>query len=160
MNTQTILNIALTVHLISLTLAVGITVANAVAFPQFWKLYDKNKEQGLSAFEGIAKFQLVGIIGLLLLILSGITMLWVFHWTLGEQLWFRIKMILVLLLFVNGFTLGRTTTLKLRKLLKRKKDDNDAKPQTNRLRKNLQIFNLTQLSIFIVIIILAVFRFN
>jgi uncharacterized membrane protein YbjE (DUF340 family) len=160
MNTQTILQISLVLHLIALAMAVGITIANAVAFKQFWKLYDANKEHGLAAFRAITKFQLFGIVGLSLLILSGITMLWLSQWTFVELLSFKIKMSLVVLLFVNGFTLGRTTTLKLQKLLSEEKQPDELQTETTRLRRNLQIFHLTQLSIFTMIIIFAVFRFT
>jgi hypothetical protein len=160
MNTQTILQITLVLHLIALTMAVGITIANAVAFKQFWKLYDKNKEYGLSAFRAITKFQLLGIFGLALLILTGTIMLWLFQWTLVDLIWFKIKLFLVMLLFVNGFTMGRTTTMKLQSLLSKEKQLDKLEPDTTQLRKHLQIFQLTQLSLFILIIILAVFRPN
>src|SRR6266705_3593667 len=109
MNTQTLLHLCLTVHLMALTMTVGVTIANALATSQFWKLYDKNMEHGLSAFRAINKFQLFGMIGLILLILSGITMLWLYNWAYGEQLWFKIKMDCLLLILINGFTLGRIT---------------------------------------------------
>jgi len=158
MNTQTLLHLCLTVHLIALTMAVGVTIANAVASSQFWKLYDKNIEHGLSAFRAIKKFQMFGMIGLILLLLSGITMLWLYNWAYGEQLWFKIKMNCILLILINGFTLGRITTLKLEKLLKEERPS-DNLVDISRLRRNQKIFHFTQLSLFILIVVLASFRF-
>ena len=160
MSTQVILKSMLVLHFIALALAIGITLANAVAFRQFWKLYDRNKAHGLSAFRAITKLQVFGILGLMLLILTGIAMLWLFQWTLVALLWFRIKLLFVLLLFVNGFTLGRTTTMKLQVLISEERDFDKLQPETIRLRKNLRIFQLTQLCLFTIIIILAVFRFS
>jgi hypothetical protein len=139
-------------------MAVGVTIANAVASRQFWKLYDANPEHGLAAFKGIKKFQMFGMLGLLLLILSGITMLWLYNWAYGEQLWFKIKMTCILLILVNGFTLGRITTLRLEKLLKQE-HVSDAMQDTSRLRRNQTLFHVTQLSLFVLIIMLASFRF-
>ena len=65
---QTILHLSLVVHIIAISMVVGITIANFVAFKQFWKLYAVNHEQGLSAFRAITNFQFIGMIGLLLLI--------------------------------------------------------------------------------------------
>jgi hypothetical protein len=160
MSAQTILHITLVLHLIALTIAVGITIATAIAFRQFWRLYDKNKEYGLSAFRAITKFRVFGIIGLMVLILTGLIMLWLFDWTLAGLLWFKIKMFIVVLLFVNGFTSGRTTSQKLEALLKQEAGSPGFAPDTKKLRRHLMIFHLTQLTLFALIIILAVFRFN
>lgn len=147
------------IHLIALTMAVGITIASAVASRQFWKLYDSDRLQGLSAFRGIKKFQLFGMVGLLLLILSGITMLSLYDWAYGEQLWFRIKMSCILLILVNGFTFGRMTTVRMGKLLARDGHANGAEVGVLRLKRNQSIFLATQLSLFFVIIVMSSFRF-
>jgi uncharacterized membrane protein len=139
-------------------MAVGVTIANTVASKQFWKLYNNNKEHGIAAFKGIKKFQMLGMIGLLLLIVSGITLLGLYNWAYGEQLWFKIKMTCILLILVNGFTLGRITTLKLDKLLKGEHTPDHPK-DTFRLRRNHFLFQIIQLSLFSLIIVLASFRF-
>jgi hypothetical protein len=143
-----------------MVMVAGITIANAIAFQQFWKLYDTNREQGLAAFRGITKFRLVAAIGFPLLILTGIALLWLYQWTFAELLWFKIKMFLVLLLFVNFFTLGRASTLKLQKFLSGKINSDALQSETTRVRRNLLIFNLTQLSIFILIVMVVVFKFT
>ena len=58
MNTHTILQTALVLHLIALAMAIGITLANAIAQKQFWKLYDQNKSQGIAAFRATLKFRI------------------------------------------------------------------------------------------------------
>lgn len=157
---QAVLQITLTLHIIALAMAIGITLANAIAQNQFWKLYDTNKEQGLAGFKATTKFRAFGIIGLMVSILTGLVMLWLFNWSMTELLWFKIKLGIVVLLFVNGFTIGRTTSDKLDAILNSEKNADDLKPETIRLRRNMQVFQLTQLTMFIIIIILAVFRFN
>jgi hypothetical protein len=160
MDTQSIFNIALVLHLIALSMAIGITVANYVAFQQIWKLYDSNREQGLAAFRSIAKFRLVGIVGLLTLIVTGITMLYIFQWTLASMLWFKIKLSIVVLIFVNGFTLGRIQNEKLDKFLLAEGQLRASQIDAAKLKRNLEIFNLTQLLLFVLIIIVSIFRFT
>jgi uncharacterized membrane protein SirB2 len=159
MNTQSLLHLLLSIHLIALTMAVGITIASTVASNQFWKLYDKDKLQGISAFRGIKKFQLFGGLGLLLLIVSGVGMLSLYNGAFHDQLWFQIKMTCILLMIVNGVTLGRITTNRMSKLLNG--DGQTSNPGTDipRLKRNQAIFYATQLSLFVVIIVLASFRF-
>src|SRR5258705_7356439 len=153
MMSQTILHTALVVHIIGISMILGITIANYVAFKQFWKLYDTHKEQGLSAFQAISKFQIVGITGLLLLILSGTIMLYLFQWTFYELLWFKIKLCLVLLIFINGFTMGRIQTLKLMAFLSGVRATGESPEDIVLLKRNLRVFHLTQLMLFFLIIV-------
>lgn len=154
MDNQTILHISLVLHLMALAMAGGVTLAGTVANRTFWKLYDQNKEHGMAAFRSTLKFRIVGMMGLGLLILTGIIMLWMYEWTLAQLLWFKIKMVIVLLLFVNGFTLGRVSSQKLERVLK------GEAIADNSVRSQLHTFQVIQLSLFAMIIILAVFRFT
>lgn len=160
MNTQIFYHFTLVLHLIALAMAIGITLANAIAHKQFWKLFDQNKSMGLAVLRTALKFRIYGMIGLALLILTGTIMLWLFNWTMVELLWLKIKMFFVLLLFVNGFTRGRTTSEKLEELLKQITNPTDFQPDTKRLRRHLTLFHFTQLTLFTIIIILAVFKFG
>jgi hypothetical protein len=157
---QTIQHITLVIHIIAISMVMGITIANFIAFKQFWKLYAVHHDRGLSAFRAISNFQSVGIIGLLLLILSGTTMLYLFEWTLLSLLWFKIKLSVIVLIFINGFTLGRTQTLKLQAFLAEEKKSSESQHDLESLKRKLQIFHLTQLSLFVLIIIVSVFRFG
>jgi hypothetical protein len=157
---QTILHLSLVVHIIAISMVVGITIANFVAFKQFWKLYAVNRERGLSAFRAISNFQFIGMIGLLLLILSGTTILYVVEWTFLSLLWFKIKLSIILLIFVNGFTMGRIQTVKLQAFLSEEKTSSESQHDIGKIKRNMQIFHLTQLTLFVIIIIVSVFRFG
>ncbi|HMI65171.1 MAG TPA: hypothetical protein VK517_04005 [Cyclobacteriaceae bacterium] len=157
---QTLLHLSLVVHIIAISMVVGITIANFVAFKQFWKLYAVNHEQGLSAFRAITNFQFIGMIGLLLLIVSGTTMLYIVEWTFLSLLWFKIKLSIILLIFVNGFTMGRIQTVKLQAFLSGEKTSAEPQHDIGKIKRNMQIFHLTQLTLFVIIIIVSVFRFG
>jgi hypothetical protein len=156
---ETLSKVLLVVHLLALATAMGITLANYVMFRQFWRLLALNKEQGLAAFRAISTLQIFGIVGLLLLILTGIGMLAIYQWTFISLLWFQVKLVLVALLFVNGFSLGRTQSLKLQSLLSSEPASQQPQPDIALLNRNFRIFQLTQLTIFGLIIIASVFRF-
>ncbi len=155
---QILLHLSLVVHIIAISMVVGITIANFVAFKQFWKLYAVNRDQGLSAFRAISNFQLIGMIGLLLLILSGITMLYLVEWSFFSLLWFKIKLSIILLIFVNGFTMGRIQTIKLQAFLSDEKTSTESQHDIGKIKRNMKIFHLTQLTLFVIIIIVSVFR--
>lgn len=157
---QTLYQTLLVLHIASIAIAIGMTLANFIAFKQFWKLYASNKEQGILAFRGINKFNLFGMLSLFLAILTGIAMLWVVQWTFGQLLWFKIKMALVALLFLNGFTMGRINNEKLRKLISATKTLDKLPDDVAKLKRNLAIFQSGQLVIFLLIIFMVVFKFT
>ena len=151
--------VALVIHIIGFIVTIGITLASFQAYQQFWKLYAFNKEQGLAAFRSFKSMQVIGLFGLLALIISGVAMLALVHWTFLSLLWFQVKLGLVVLIFVNGFTLGRGSTMQLQAFLKQEQSDKSI-IEVNKIRSRLQNFQLIQLAIFLGIIILTVFRFN
>lgn len=153
------LHLTLMVHLVALTMAVGVAIANAVVSSQWWKLYDGNREHALTAFEATKKLQTIGLIGLVLLIISGFTLLGLYRGGYGGQLWLQIKMAVVLLILLNRFTLGRSTNSKLERMIRGEQPSSDLSYNL-RLKRNSKIFHLTQLSLFVIIIVLAAFKFN
>lgn len=160
MNTQIILNIFLTLHIIAISMVVGVTIVNYIAFKQFWRLFDKNRQQGLTSLKGISTFQMVGLTGMALLLLSGIAMLWLFQWSFISLLWFKIKLLIVLLVFANGLTKGRKLHVKLQTFFADENNLNELKRNTDKLKQSAVSFQLSQLILFISIIILSVFKFG
>jgi len=160
MNSPTIFNLLLVLHICGIAVAIGMTVANFIAYKQFWKLYAISKDQGVLAFRGVTKFNLFGMLSLFLVILTGIGMLWLIHWYFAELFWFKIKMTMVLLLFINGFTFGRINNVKLAKLISEKETPGPLPDNIEKLKRNLQIFQSTQLILFLIAIIMVVFKFT
>jgi hypothetical protein len=145
---------AKTFHIIGFIAAIGVTLATFFAYRQFWKLYAHNAEQGLAAFKTFKQLQIIGMLGLMIVLIAGIFMLVVADWAFIQFFWFKVKLILIGLLFVNGFTFGRTSTLELEAFLTNPLRPSEAKKLQNKLRT----FQVIQLSIYLVIILLSVFR--
>lgn len=147
----------LTLHLTALVLMAGTTLVDYLAYASFWKSFEQQEKP--TALVGLmAKLPRVTGIGAALLILSGIGMMALTHGVFGEQLWFRIKFGLVILVIINSLLIGRRQGVKLRKML------DAGKPvftgEMNSTRAIINRFHLSQLLLFLLIIFLSVFKFN
>lgn len=158
MNTSTFLPALLVLHLTGLTIMAGTTLIDFTIFKTFWKYFDKNTEKSKGVLAGTSKSsRLIGI-GAALLVITGIGMMALTHGVFGEQLWFRIKIGIVLILMLNGIIFGRRQGEKLRAIIN--KDGAYLTEQVNRIKTNLNIFFAIQLALFFSIVFLSVFKFN
>lgn len=148
----------LTLHLIAFTLMAGTTVIDFVNYRTFWKLVNRQKEQALGILAATTKYSRLTGIGAALLIATGIGMVALRNGYPGEQLWFRIKMILVLLLVGNNLLNGRRLDIKLRRTFRT--DPEAATDHALNLKSKLQTFYLVQLGIFLTIIFLTTNKFT
>jgi hypothetical protein len=164
MNIAYFLPTLLTLHLTALIIMAGTTFIDYLAFQTFWELFDQDKERSAGVLQATARFSRLLGIAAAVLILTGIGMMAVTHGVFGEQLWFRIKFVLVLGLIANGLLGGRRQGVKLRKLIPidgpAPTHNPDYMVQISRIRTNLNRFHIAQLFIFFIIIILSVFKFN
>jgi hypothetical protein len=78
----------------------------------------------------------------------------------GEQVWFRIKFGLVLLVIVNGLAVGRRQGTKLRGLLVKQAEGEQTEEAIMKVKNNLRLFHMVQLFVFLIIFVLSVFKFN
>ena len=160
MSTETIYHTALVTHIIGLTMMAGTTLMDYVIFKQLWKQYALDKPKALAIGEATVKLQMVFGIGFLLLVISGVTMMYITHGLFGEQTWFRIKFGLIILIVINGLTMGRRQGVKLRKLLPEEISGINIGDKLLKVKNNLTFFHISQMAIFITIFILSVFKFN
>jgi hypothetical protein len=144
------------IHISGFILGIGVILSTTIAFTHFWNLYYVNKDQGIASFKAFSNVQKFGMIGLLLVLVGGITMLGIAKWSYVDLRWFQIKLVLVVLMLVNGFTLGRTSTLQLQEFLKNASTDVEV---ARALQSKIRLFQIIQISIFATIILVSVFRF-
>jgi uncharacterized membrane protein SirB2 len=148
----------LTLHLIGLIIMAGATLIDFINYQTFWKLFHHQKEQATGVLVSGARFsRLIGIGGALLII-TGAGMIALTHGSLANQLWFKIKMVFVLLLIVNGAFNGKRLTTKLRNGLIAKVPFWDE--QALGLKGKLWLYFGFQLSVFLIIIFLSTYKFN
>jgi hypothetical protein len=148
----------LTLHLIALIVMAGTTLVDYITLKQFWRIFEKQTERASGMLGATASFSRIIGIGAALLILTGFGMMFVTHGVFGEQIWFRIKFVFVLLLVANGVFIGRRLGLRLRKTILL--NDQTNQHGIPKLRSGLNRFHISQLLIFTVIIFLSIFKFN
>jgi len=160
MISQTIYHIALITHLIGLTSVAGTTLVDYVVTKQFWRQHASDKTKGLAIQQALSRFPILFGVGFLFLIVSGVYMMYVTNGAYGEQIWFRIKFGLIILIIVNGVVFGRRQGSKLKKVLSEEIPGSNSEATLLKIKANLNLFHLSQLLFFLTILTLSVFKFN
>lgn len=153
MNTMILLNIFLIAHLSGLALMAGTTVADTVTFNMFSNSFRKDGAPSLTLLTLMDKLSALLGIGAALLIISGTAMMIITHGAFAHQIWFKIKLVLILTLILNGFLVGGRQKSKLKKHL-------DTGEQATSAMAKIKLFFLVQLALFLTIILLSIFKFN
>lgn len=146
------------VHIIGLTMVAGTTLICFIANRRFWKLYPDHSQQALGIAALTKRFSVIIGIGMLLLIVSGVMLMVQTNGTYAEQLWFRIKMMLVLLSIANaiiGRSLDKRVTIALAET-----QGSSLSARAITLRSRVQLFFIVQLVIFFFIFALGVLKIN
>lgn len=156
---QTLYHLALVLHIAGLTTMAGTTLVDYVLFQQFWKQVTKDRAGSLAVNETMSRLPMLLGIGMILLIVSGVTMMAVTNGAFGEQVWFRIKFALVVAIIINGVAVGRRQGIKLKKLLSAERA-RGSEAGLLQIKRTIRLFHLVQLILFVVIFILSVFKFN
>ena len=158
MNTSLFLPALLILHLTGLTIMAGTTIVDFTVFKTFWKHFDDDTEKSKGILAGTSKSSTLIGIGAALLVITGIGMMALTHGVFGEQLWFRIKMGIVLVLMLNGIFFGRKQGEELRMIMNN--DKAYLAERVDQIKVNLNIFFTVQLILFFSIVFLSVFKFS
>ncbi|HEY4325103.1 MAG TPA: hypothetical protein VGN20_13995 [Mucilaginibacter sp.] len=147
----------LTLHLTALVTMAGITLADYFSYSVLWKSLER-QDRPAALLNLMGWFPRIVGIGAAVLIVTGFGMMALTHGVFGEQLWFRIKFGLVIVLISNALVIGRRQSGKLRKLL----DGPEplSTPVLQLIKTNLSRFHMLQLTLFLLIIFLSIFKFN
>jgi hypothetical protein len=158
MNSYTLFQICLFMHLIGLVLMVGTDIVEFVAFKAVLKTHQASKDAAVYQIGMLSRLSVLLLIGGILLLLSGTGFLIITHNAFGSQLWFKIKIVFVLALALNGMLMGRKSKNRLDQSLM---TDNAMKTQEagDAIRAMIR-FHFTQLCLFFVVVVMAVFKFN
>lgn len=149
-------NIALVAHVVGITIMAGTTFIDFITFRAFSIAFKTDKSKSLVLGNYLYQLQRFLGIGMLIILVSGVTMMVKLHEVWGAQLWFRIKMGVLLLIIINGLGLRRKVGLKLKKGLA----DNSISEKWNGLKRNFMAIQVIQMLLFIIIYVLSVFKFN
>ena len=152
-------NIALVTHVVGITLAAGATFFDFVIVSIHWQNRSKSILDSFVSETILNNVLRVLGVGMLLIILSGIGMMIFLHGVWGQQTWFRIKMVILVLIIVNAIVFRRLLGVRFQKLLSAEAGD-VASQQLLDVRRNIKIVQVVQMVLFVVIFVLSVFKFN
>jgi hypothetical protein len=156
MDQATIYKTALLLHYIGFTVMVGATLSDFMASRQFWKAFAVDRGQAAVMKQATARFPMLIGLGALILLTGGITMVVLMHGMVKPQLWFPIKLFLVLILLLNGMLAGRRNGMKLVKYLAAKGEN----PPFEKLKKRMSFFYVSQLMLLLAVFVLSAYRFQ
>ncbi len=166
---QILYQIALITHIVGITLMAGTTLVEYLLTKHFWKLYASDRSSAITSNENGFNFHLLVDIGVIFLILSGVTMLVIFHGVFAKQIWFQIKIGLIIIIAINGSVVGRRQDVKLKRLMSLEKltfqqghshEQENQNEDLMKVKNRLALFYISQLSMFLIIFTLSVFKFN
>jgi uncharacterized membrane protein len=160
MDTGELLHLSLVLHIIGLTIVGGSNLIAFVMQAQFWKLYEQDKGKGAAVMIATSKVPRITMVGLLLLILSGVAMMVITQGAFGGQVWFKIKMSVLLIIIINALLFGRKSGATLRNLIIDDTNGKDMTPELRATKRRIRVFYLIQLSLLLIIFVLSVFKFN
>jgi uncharacterized membrane protein SirB2 len=160
MDLGTLLNTALLFHIVGITCMAGATLVDFLLTKKFWDQYEMDKSKALAVRNALGSIPSLMIAGILLLILSGVGMMAITQGVFGEQIWFKIKFALVIIVILNGILVGRKQGVRLNAVLLKNSDESDLSPELKKIRKRVNLFHISQLFLFLTIFILSVFKFN
>jgi len=152
-------NIALVTHIVGITLMAGATFIDFIIFKQFWKAYPSDKPKSIVIEDMLHRLQRFMGIGMLVILVSGVVMMVYLHQVWGQQIWFRGKMGVLVLVIINGLGIRRSMGSKLKRLLTEESlSDFDGK--RSGLKSNITLVHAFQLLFFLIMFTLSVFKFN
>ena len=157
MTSQAFLNLDLILHITGFTMMAGTILADFAVSRRLDKYILSDRPKAITILDTTAGFgRLIGI-GAGLLILTGLGMVSIFKGGVTQMLWFKIKMVLVLLVILNGTLILQRGTKSLKTLLL--SDDPRSNDRISSLKTRLTIFHSLELLLFFIIFVLSILRF-
>jgi hypothetical protein len=150
MKTFMIIRFLLAIHISGLVVMAGTTVIDYVTFRTFLESSDQGKKESRSLLPLMSKYGAMVRAGGAILLVSGLAM-WALSDGVWQQLWFKIKIALVILLILNGALIGNKNGVAFRKMIT--ENASDFTEQSFEVRKVLNRFYISQLFLFSLIIL-------
>jgi hypothetical protein len=151
---------ALVAHVVGITIMAGTTFIDFITFRTFLKAYRTERANARLLESYLYRLQRFLGIGMLIILASGVLMMVRLHEVWGAQLWFRIKMGILILIIINGLGLRRFLGSRLKKLLSREISGDPAVEELSGIKWGFSVVQVIQMLLFVTIYTLSVFKFN
>jgi len=152
-----LLEICLVLHITGITILTGTTLVNYVISKQFWSNIRVDINRAIIINSTTLTLRKITAIGGMLTVLSGIAMVALFYGAFNSLLWFRLKMIILLLIIANSLFVERPLNFKLKSLLP---GNANAVNELEAVKSKMNVYYLSQLTMLLIIFVLSIFRFN
>jgi hypothetical protein len=136
---------------------VGMAVAGFITYKRLFNSLTRMENSVTPLIVTIKMYSRMQILGGSLIIAGGVLMMFALHGVIMQQLWFKVKIALLLLLIFNMPLTFRPANKRLKLFLSHGQSDIRDMIKAKRL---LDLFYILQFLIFLTIFILSVFRFN
>jgi hypothetical protein len=157
---QHLYQIALVTHLVGITTMAGSTLVSYILLNRFWNLQVNANAAAIPLLDATVKLNKLFAAGILLLIVSGVTMMYLTGGAYGEQVWFRIKFGLIITVILNGLLVGRRQGIKLMGTIGVSLSGTVPDSELEKMKRTMMLFYLAQIVLFVLIYTLSVFKFN
>lgn len=158
MKTYLILRVLLALHITGIVVMAGTTMIDYLTFKTFWQFADAGDHRATGLIPLMAKYGVLVRTGAIILILTGIALFVLDKGAMWGQVWFKVKMALVVMVVVNGIFIGNKQGHRLREMVM--DHTTDFVQYTTIIRENLSRFYPIQLTLFFVLILLSMIRPN
>ncbi|PSL19518.1 hypothetical protein [Dyadobacter jiangsuensis] len=152
----TVYNAALVIHIVGITVMAGTTFLDFFTFRVFRAAFLANDGRQLAMAGYLHSLQRFLGIGMLVILASGVAMMVELHQVWGVQLWFRVKMAVLLLIIINGLGFRRAIGKSLSQAL----SDGSLTTHWRATNRNFMLVQLIQMLFFLIIYVLSIFKFN
>lgn len=159
MGTINLFPLGIVLHITGIALLTAGLLGSYVTLKQLWKYYPEDERQAAAVFKTSQAYNVFFGIGGALILISGFLLLRAFQFAVTKQLWFEIKMGLVIFLVLNARIFGGRVVKKLQQLLSSPNGVADVL-QHGMLKRRLGIFHALQLLVLLIIFVLAVYKFQ
>jgi hypothetical protein len=159
MTSFSLLPLGLVLHISGIVMMVGTLFAGFLTNQQLWKYLPYDRERALTIVRATAPLRLAGVAGGIVIVVGGILMMTAVHGAFMHQVWFKVKMGVLVGLIVNMIVVERPAGKKLRRLLYGEAAAVDHLAMAGAKRR-LLLFYLLQLGLFLVIFVLSAYKFN
>jgi hypothetical protein len=151
-------SIGLFIHIIGITCIAGGSIGGLILENHIWKHIRESPEKVQVLAPLMSKYPAIIQVGTLLMLLSGFLMLKALSWAVVGQWWFIIKMVLVVALVLNGMLVAKPNGSKLKLLVGQLNNGQSVETELNTVRKKMIVFHISEMSLLVVVYLLAVFQ--
>jgi len=151
-----ILRLLLALHITGIVIMAGTTMIDYLTFNTFWEFADRADNRALGLIPLMAKYGAFIRSGAITLILTGITLFVMSKGASWNHPWFKVKMVLVIALILNGLFIGNKQGHKLREAVVLNAPD--FLQHTAAIRESMSRFYPTQLTLFFLLILVSMIR--